>query len=167
MESTEFNKSIWENQHHLLTTSTWAAPNWNAKQAKILSTITKKCSNLRKSNIKLPCSGRLDANISTWSLVMWKIMQRNVWSGSASWLMNKTKQPLYKVSTPCLDDHKLKEEQLGSVGELSKVCSQVVLKCLYLAHIGRPGTLSSVNKRARTVTKDTRARDRRMDRLIS
>ena len=34
--------------------------------------------------------------------------------------------------------HHIKEEELKSVGELSKVSSQIVLKCLYLARIGRP-----------------------------
>ena len=53
-------------------------------------------------------------------------------------LANKTTQQLYKVSTPCIDDHHFKEEELKSVGELSIVCSQIVLKCLYLARIGRP-----------------------------
>ena len=46
-------------------------------------------------------------------------------------LANKTTQQLYTVSTPCIDDHLFKEEELKSVGELSKVCSQIVLKCLY------------------------------------
>ena len=59
------------------------------------------------------------------------------------------------VSSPCLDDDQFKEEELGSVGELSKVCSQIVLKCLYLARIGRPDILWSVIKLARTVTKWT------------
>ena len=53
-------------------------------------------------------------------------------------LANKTTQQLYKVSTPCIDDHHFKEEEMKSVGELSHVCSQIVLKCLYLARIGRP-----------------------------
>ena len=44
-------------------------------------------------------------------------------------LAKKTTQQLYKVSTPCIDDHHFKEEELKSVGELSKVCSQIVLKC--------------------------------------
>ena len=47
-------------------------------------------------------------------------------------LANKTTLQLYKVSTPCIDYHHLEEEELKSVGELSKVCSQIVLKCLYL-----------------------------------
>ena len=38
-------------------------------------------------------------------------------------LANKTTQQLYKVSTPCIDDHHFKDEELKSVGELSQVCS--------------------------------------------
>ena len=53
-------------------------------------------------------------------------------------LANKTTEQLYKVATPCLDDHQFKEEENGFVGELSTVCSQIVLTCLYLARIGRP-----------------------------
>ena len=45
-------------------------------------------------------------------------------------LANKTTQQLYKVSTPCIDDHHFKEEEMKSVGELPQVCSQIVLKCL-------------------------------------
>ena len=48
-------------------------------------------------------------------------------------LANKTTQQLYEVSTPCIDDHHFKEEELKSVGDLSKVCSQIVLICSYLA----------------------------------
>ena len=44
-------------------------------------------------------------------------------------LANRTTQQLYKVSTPCIDDHHFKEEKFKSVGELSQVCSQIVLKC--------------------------------------
>ena len=54
---------------------------------------------------------------------------------------NRTTQQLFKVSTPCIDDHHFKEEEMKSVGELSKVCSQIVPKCLYLARIGRPDIL--------------------------
>ena len=53
-------------------------------------------------------------------------------------LAKKTTQQIYKVSTPCHDDHHFKEEEVRTMGELSKVCSQMVLKCLYLARIGRP-----------------------------
>ena len=38
-------------------------------------------------------------------------------------LASKTTQQLYRVSTPCIDDHHFKEEEMKSDGELSKVCS--------------------------------------------
>ena len=82
-------------------------------------------------------------------------------------LANKTTRQLYKVSTPCIDDHHFKVEELRSVGELSQVCFQMVLKCLYLARIGRPDIPWSVNKLARSITKWTKARDKRLNRLIS
>ena len=49
---------------------------------------------------------------------------------------------------------------------MSKVCSQIVLTCLYLARFGRPEILWSVNKLARSVTNWTGAGDRRLARLI-
>ena len=78
-----------------------------------------------------------------------------------------TTQQLYTVATPCMDAHQFKEEENESVGELSTVCSQIVLKCLYFARIGRPDILWSVNKLARAVTKWTKACDKRLARLIS
>ena len=82
-------------------------------------------------------------------------------------LANKATQQFYKLSTPCIDDHHFKEEEMKSVGELSKVCSQIVLKFLYLALIGGPDIPWSVNKLARAVTKRTSACARRLARLIS
>ena len=82
-------------------------------------------------------------------------------------LANEKVKQLYKVSTPCLDDHQFKQEELASVGELSEVCSQIVLKCLYVARIGRPDILWSVNKLATSLTKWTRACARHSARLIS
>ena len=76
-------------------------------------------------------------------------------------LSNKTIQQLYKVSTPCIDDHHFIEE------EMSQVCAQIVLKCLYLARIGRPDISWSVNKLARSITKWTKVCDKRQNRLIS
>ena len=105
---------------------------------------------------KLPSSERLDANISAWSFDM-----------EGQRLANKTTQQLYIVTTPCIDDHQFKEEELGYAGELPKVCPQNVLQCLYLARIGRADILWSVNNKARAVTKWTRACDRRLARLIS
>ena len=47
-------------------------------------------------------------------------------------LANKTTQQLYTVSTPCIDDHHFKEEEMRSVAELSQVCSQIVQKMFIL-----------------------------------
>ena len=47
------------------------------------------------------------------------------------------------------------------------MCSHIVLKYLYLAHIGRPDILWSVNKLARSITKWTKACDKRLSRWIS
>ena len=78
---------------------------------------------------KLPCSKNL--RISSWSCDMEGHAKKCVERYCE--LANKTTQQFYKVSTPCIDDHHFKEEEMKSVGELSKVCSQIVLKCLYLA----------------------------------
>ena len=75
-------------------------------------------------------------------------MRRNAWK-----FIVPTTEQSYKVSAPCLDNHNFKEEELGTVGELSKVCSQMVLKCLYLTDLA--------------VTKWTMACDKRSARLIS
>ena len=112
---------------------------------------------------KLPFSQHI--RISSWSYDMAghakKCVERNCE------LANKTTQQLYKVSDPYIDDPHFKEEQTKSVGELSNTCSQIVLKCLYLARIGRPDILWSVNKLARSTKKWTKACDKRLNRLIS
>ena len=41
-------------------------------------------------------------------------------------LANKSTQ-LYRVSSPCIDDRHFNEGEIKSVGELSHVCSQIVL----------------------------------------
>ena len=77
-------------------------------------------------------------------------------------LNNSTKYQLHALMTIIS-----KKKNMKSVGELSQVCSQIVLKCLYLARIGRPDILWSVNKLARSITKWTKACDKRLNRLIS
>ena len=47
------------------------------------------------------------------------------------------------------------------------MCSQIILECLYLARIGRPDILWSINQLARSITKWTKACDKRLSRLIS
>ena len=100
-------------------------------------------------------------------MVLWHGRSCKEMRGKYCQLAKKMTQQLYKVATPCMDDHQLREEEIESVGELSTVSSQIVLKCLYVAHIGRPDILWSVNKLARAVTKWTKACDKRLARLIS
>ena len=99
-------------------------------------------------------------------LMTWKVKQRKCVARYCE-LANKTTQHLYKVATPCIDDPEFKEEEMGSVGELSKVCSQIVLKSMYLERIGKLEILWSVNKVARAITKWTRVCDKHLARLIS
>ena len=96
---------------------------------------------------KLPCSENL--SISSWSYDMEGLAKKCVERYCE--LANRTTQQLYKVSTPCLDDHHFKEEELKSVGELSKVCSQVVLKCIKY--------IDTKNQLADTQTKGNFTRD--------
>ena len=112
---------------------------------------------------KLPYSEKL--RISSWSYDMEGHAKKCVERYCE--LANRTTQQLHKESTPCIDDHHFKEEETKSIGELSSTCSQIVLKCLYLARIGRPDVQWSVNELARSITKWTKACDKRLSRLIS
>ena len=76
---------------------------------------------------KLPYPGNF--RISSWSYDMAGHAKKCVERYCE--LAIKTTQQLYKVSTPCIDDHHFRKEEMKSVGELSQVCSQIVLKCLY------------------------------------
>ena len=139
------------------------------RQCEISKDIVDTCRTMFESRIsvvrteKLPYSENF--RISSWSYNMEGHAKKCVERYCE--LSNRTTKQLYKVSTPCIDDHHFKEEELKSVGELSKVCSQIVLKCLYLARIGRPDILWSVNKLARSITKWTKVCDKRLNRLIS
>ena len=138
----------------------------DAKQAKILWTNYRTMFESRISaggTGKLPYSEKF--RITSWSYDMEGHANKCVERYCE--LANKTTQQLYKVSTPCIDDHHFKEEEMKSVGELSHVCSQIVLTCSCLARIGRLDILWSVNKLEKSITKWTKACDKRLNRLIS
>ena len=62
------------------------------------------------------------------SLTKWKVMQRFVTRFFRT--CESTTEQLHTVSTPCMDDQKKnQEEENKSVGKMSTVCSQIVLKC--------------------------------------
>ena len=90
---------------------------------------------------KLPVREKPHAKTVAWSYDMEG--HAKMWGERDCELANKKTEQLYNVSNPCLDDHHFKKkEELESVGELAKVCSQIALTCLYLARIGGPDTLS-------------------------
>ena len=65
----------------------------------------------------------------------WNLMPKHHLHGPMTWKANKTPEQIFEVPTPYMDDHQFKEDEDGSVGELSTVCSQIVVKCLYLARV--------------------------------
>ena len=116
--------------------------------------------NFRRSNWKFTILGKS----SNLFVVIWHGRSCQEIRGT---IIRVGKQNNSTVSTPCIDDHHFKEEELKSVGELSKVCSQIVLKYFYLSRIGRSDILWSGNKLARSITKWTKICDKRLSRLIS
>ena len=67
-------------------------------------------------------------------MVLWHGRSCEEMRGKILWIREKTTQQIYKVATPRMDDHQFQKE-MGSVWESFTVCSQLVLKCLYLARV--------------------------------
>ena len=136
------------------------------QKVKILWTVTEPCLNREFPRRELKNFHIPRFFVFRQGLMTWKVMRRNVWSDIVSWQTrlhnNSTKYLLHASMTTTL-----KRREMIYVGELPQVCSQIVLKCLYLARIGRPDILWSVNKVARSITKWTKACDTRLNRLIS
>ena len=156
-------KLIWKNQHPSSIMCIWYVP---CEMRKDIVDNNRTMFEFRisaRATEKLPCSENM--RIPSWSYDMEGHAKKCVERYCE--LANRTTQQLYKVSTHCIDDHHFKEEELNSEGELSKVCSQIVLRCVYLARVGRPDILWSVNKLARSISKCTKACDKRLIRLIS
>ena len=88
----------------------------------------------------------------------WLVMQRSVWNDIVSWrirrLSNSTKYLLLHRWPPL---QRRRNKICWRI--VTSTCSQIVLKCLYLASIGRPDILWSVNKLARAITKWTKAKE--------
>ena len=95
----------------------------------------------------------------------WQVTQRNAWSDIAN-LRTKQLSNYTKSQPPCIDDHHFQEEENESVGELSAVCSQIVVKCLDLARIGRLDILWS-EQTCSCGHKMDKASDKQLARLIA
>ena len=162
----------WEKPHHFLTMFIWVALKENARSARILWIVTEVCSNqgflqdLQKNCQKqMPRWNLMPKRYHQWSYDMEGHAKKCVERYCE--LTNKTTEKVFKVAAPCMDDHQFKEEENWSFGELSTVCSEIVVKCLHLARIGRPDILWSVNELARAATKWSKACDKRLAHLVS
>ena len=106
----------------------WVALKENARLARVLWIITNACSNQGfllgqwKIYQKQKATEKPDAEtISSWSCDMEGHAKKGVERYCE--LANKATQQFFKVATRCMDDHLFKEQETGSVGELSTVCS--------------------------------------------
>ena len=145
-------------QHYFLNTFTWDALDGSAKQ-------TGKSFGTQKKNVWIPCfcwSNRKIASVEQTSRKSFSVDVRhgrtcsNVWNGIANW-----------QSCLCLDDHQIKIEELENKGELSEMCSHIVLK-VFVFGTNWSTWHSVVSQQIVTIChKWTQARDRQLARLIS
>ena len=112
----------WENQHHFFTMYFWVA----LKESQISKDIVANCRDMFESRIsagakeKLPtrASGKPDAEtISSWSCNV-EGHAKNVERYCE--LANKTTPQLYKIATPCMDDHQFKVEKISQLENCPK-----------------------------------------------
>ena len=92
--------------------------------------------------------------------------QKSVWNDTVSW-RTKRYQQLTKYQLHALTAIIYFKEKFEPRGKIVKIWSQIVVKCSYLARFGRPDVKLTVNKLARSITKWTKACDKRLSRLIS
>ena len=132
---------------------------------KTLQTITEPC-----LNPQFPQEQRKNYHARKISVLLrgpmtWKVMPRNVWKDIVSWrtkrLNNFTKYQLHALTTI------ISKKNWNPWENCQTVCSQIGIKFFYLARFGRPDILWSVNNLARSITKWTKACDKRLSRLIS
>ena len=100
-------------------------------RTEVSSTTTGNFSNMdfpQKGIGKLLGSGHVNANITAWSYDMEghakKCVERHCELASTNI------EQFCDVSTHCVNDHQFKKEELETVGDLSKVSSRIVLRCL-------------------------------------
>ena len=131
-----------------MTTDVWDACNVNASRTKQLLMNTEQNSNHEFLQEQLKnYLGVTKKQLR--SHTIWKAMRKKRVERCCELAIKKTEQ-LYKISTPCLDVHHFKKEELATARESFNVYSRIVLKGFYLTRIGGPDILSSVNKLAKS-----------------
>ena len=141
----------------------------NANRTKLILRRTERCLNPYFSagaTQKIARVGDISREKLSHRHMTWNVTRKSAQNDIASERRKRFRNCIM-VSTPSLDDHHFEKEKLETFGDLSKVCSQFVLKCLYLDRMGGPDIRWSANKLPWAVTKWTRACDWRLARLIS
>ena len=123
----QINGSMWkvlmeENRHHSLTFFIWVTLNVNEKQTMILWRITGICSNHDVLLEQLRNCQVGGGNLDRIPFTMLEAHAKKCVERSCE-LPTELNSAAVQVSTPCIDDHHFKEEELGSAGDLSNVCS--------------------------------------------
>ena len=95
-------------------------------------------------------------------------MLENVLNGTSNWQTKRRSNfSKFRILVWTIINSSIQAGRTRIRGGLSEVCSKIVLTCLYVARIGGPDILWSVNKLAQSVTFWTGACDERLARLIS
>ena len=119
----------------------------NANRMKLLLKSIQRCSNheILLEHLK-NCAGweKRHAKTVAWSCDM-EGHAKKWWKDILSW-RRKTESSCTKSHLLAWTTFTSSKEELETVGELSKVCSQIVTKWWYLAPVCRPDILWSVNK---------------------
>ena len=98
----------------------------------------------QKKNNRPELQGHLMPKRYLHSPMTWKVMQRSVERYCE--LANKTTQQFSKSQRHALTTINPKKKKWDRLENCEKLCSQIVLKCLDFARIGKPDILWSVNK---------------------
>ena len=117
------------------------------------------------SNWKIAREGKTSRKNSRVGLMTWKDMLKNALRDVANWRTKKDRTVIQSLKS--LLGWSPFQERRTWISWRTITSMLIFLKCLYLARIGRPDILWSVNKLARAVTKWTHACDRRLTNLIS
>ena len=161
------NTLIWENRHHFFTTCIWDALNVSANRTKVSLMCTEKCSDheslLERLKNYLVVRNRMRTR--SLGLLTSKVIRSNARNDTATWRMKRFSNCFRSLHHVLMTNSRRKNSKRWEICQT--FCSQIVLKCVYLARIGRPDILWSVNKLARSVRKWTRACDKRLARSIS
>ena len=161
-----------ESQRHSLTMFVWVTLKENVRSASILWIISEDCSNQGF----LPC---LQENCQSKSHRetccrndIFMVLRHASFKEKRGKIANLRIKRLGKYLKSrrhawIIINSKKKVSQLENCPQFAHEFSQIVMKCLYVARIGRLDILWSVNKFARPITKWTKACDKRLSRWIS